>query len=149
MLKAISVRQPWAWFIVQGFKDIENRDWQASNPGLRFRGPVLIHASSWWQRDEGESDLRFAIGIARELGLTRPEEPTVEMIKGQRGGIVGQVTITDVVGPARDGKRHPSPWFFGQYGLVLTEQRELPFRACKGSLGFFNPPLPAEPAVAS
>ena len=43
---AISVRQPWAWAIVHGGKDIENRDWKASNPGLRFRGAVAIHASA-------------------------------------------------------------------------------------------------------
>jgi ASCH domain len=38
-MKALSVRQPWAWLIVQGFKGIENRTWQTS-----FRGTVLIHA---------------------------------------------------------------------------------------------------------
>ncbi len=38
-LKAISIRQPWAWLIVNGYKDVENRIWVAN-----LRGPVLIHA---------------------------------------------------------------------------------------------------------
>src|SRR5437016_10859136 len=38
-MKALSVRQPWAWLIVNGHKDIENRSWQT-----KFRGKLLIHA---------------------------------------------------------------------------------------------------------
>ncbi len=38
-MKALSVRQPWAWAIVQGLKRIENRSWPT-----RYRGPLLIHA---------------------------------------------------------------------------------------------------------
>ena len=38
-LKAISIRQPWAWLIVNGYKDVENRVWFA-----KLRGRVLIHA---------------------------------------------------------------------------------------------------------
>ena len=26
-MKVLVVRQPWAWLIVNGFKDIENRSW--------------------------------------------------------------------------------------------------------------------------
>ena len=40
MVKIISVRQPWAWLIVAGHKDIENRTWRTS-----YRGRLLIHAS--------------------------------------------------------------------------------------------------------
>jgi hypothetical protein len=39
-LKALAVRQPWAWLIVNGFKDIENRSRR-----IHHRGPLLIHAS--------------------------------------------------------------------------------------------------------
>jgi hypothetical protein len=39
-MKALSIRQPWAWLIVNGYKDIENRSW-----ATKFRGPVLIHAA--------------------------------------------------------------------------------------------------------
>lgn len=40
-VSAISIRQPWAWLVACGFKQIENR----SRP-TRFRGRVAIHASS-------------------------------------------------------------------------------------------------------
>ena len=39
-MKAISIRQPWAWLIVNGYKDVENRTWYTSH-----RGPLLICAS--------------------------------------------------------------------------------------------------------
>jgi ASCH domain len=39
-LLALSVRQPWAWLIVNGVKDNENRSWRTDH-----RGPLLIHAS--------------------------------------------------------------------------------------------------------
>jgi hypothetical protein len=38
--RAISIRLPWAWLIVNGFKDVENRSWRT-----RHRGTILIHAS--------------------------------------------------------------------------------------------------------
>jgi hypothetical protein len=40
-LKAISIRQPWAWLIVNGYKDVKNRIWAAN-----LRGRVLIHAGA-------------------------------------------------------------------------------------------------------
>lgn len=39
-MKALSLRQPWPWFILKGGKDLENRGWTSS-----YRGPVLIHSS--------------------------------------------------------------------------------------------------------
>lgn len=39
-MKALSIRQPWAWAIVNGHKTIENRTWATT-----YRGPLLIHAS--------------------------------------------------------------------------------------------------------
>ena len=37
-MKVLSVRQPWAWLIVNGHKDIENREWETN-----LRGRVWIH----------------------------------------------------------------------------------------------------------
>lgn len=41
MLPAISIRQPWAWLILNAGKDIENRDWPTN-----FRGPSGPSAGS-------------------------------------------------------------------------------------------------------
>ena len=45
----LSIRQPWAWLILNAGKDIENREWPT-----RFRGRVLIHASKGMTHDEWE-----------------------------------------------------------------------------------------------
>ena len=40
-MKALTLRPHWAWLVVNGYKDIENRSWRT-----RLRGRVWIHASS-------------------------------------------------------------------------------------------------------
>lgn len=109
---ALSVRQPWAWLIVQGYKDIENRAWST-----RHRGPVLIHAG--WNLAEDASPGAVIHGVQT------PAEP-------DRGGIVGVVTITGCV-TASD-----SPWFTGPYGFVLANARPLPFVPLRGRPGLFE-----------
>lgn len=32
-----------------------------------------------------------------------------------------------------------SSWFFGPYGFLVLNGKALPFRPCKGALGFFVP----------
>lgn len=130
-MKALSIRQPWAWFIVQGFKNIENRDWST-----KVRGPVLIHASKWYNHDEMLDDLEFIVATMKQQPGYVPtgERITLRMLREQSGGIVGQATITDCVTSSA------SPWFFGQYGFVLGAQKALPFRPLKGMLGFFEVP---------
>lgn len=41
-MKALSIRQPWAWAVMAGKKKVENRDW----PTL-FRGRLAIHAAKY------------------------------------------------------------------------------------------------------
>ncbi|MEE6273491.1 hypothetical protein V2J56_09045 [Georgenia sp. MJ206] len=40
-MRALTVRQPWAWAIIHGGKDVENR---SRNIAGSYRGPVAIHA---------------------------------------------------------------------------------------------------------
>lgn len=46
-IKALSIRQPWAWLILWAGKDIENRSRR-----FHFRGRFLIHASAGMTRNE-------------------------------------------------------------------------------------------------
>lgn len=117
---AISVRQPWAWLIIHGGKDIENRTW-----ATQYRGRVLIHASKGMTAEEYSTTKDWA---ACNLGVWLPE-PTLLM----RGGIIGSVEIVDCV------RRSESRWFSGPFGLVLRNPEPLPFRACRGMLRFFSP----------
>jgi hypothetical protein len=45
-MKALSIRQPWAWLIVHGVKDVENRTWRTN-----FRGRFLVHAGMRFDED--------------------------------------------------------------------------------------------------
>lgn len=118
-MKALSIRQPWAWLIANGHKDIENRSWPTG-----YRGQFLIHAAKGMTRAEYED----GADLAAQLGITIPSFDSLE-----RGGIVGCATI---VGCVEDS---PSPWFFGKYGFVLKDAAALPFQTVRGRLGFFDP----------
>ncbi|AMR77626.1 ASCH domain-containing protein [Cupriavidus nantongensis] len=134
--KALSIRQPWAWLIVQGFKDIENRTWST-----KHRGPTLIHASKGITRQEYEDVADFVRNLNRADFLTGNEAapivlPALEEL--QRGGIVGVATITDCV-PSWAAR--VSQWHMeGQFGFQITDAKALPFVPCKGALGFFDVP---------
>lgn len=122
-MKAISIRQPWAWMILNAGKDIENRNWRTS-----VRGTVLIHAAT----KINHLDYQKAMGFWENLGIqTGPEVPP--FMAYDRGGIVGQVDIVDCVDMS------DSPWFVGPFGFVLKNPKILPFRPCKGALSFFEP----------
>lgn len=117
---ALSIRQPWAWLIIHGGKDIENRNWHA-----KFRGRFLVHAAKGMTRDEYES----AAAFAQTIGVKVP--PANEL---QRGGIIGSVELVDSV------ENHTSPWYMGDIGFVLKNPQPLPFVPIKGQLGFFDIP---------
>jgi hypothetical protein len=123
--KALSVRQPWAWLIVHGMKDIENRNWAAHNPGLKYRGHFYVHAGQKCVTLEERQHIRD--WVWRRFGVRVPADDLLPL-----GGIVGQASIVDVVHSSA------SPWFMGPYGLVLEHAQPLPFVRCAGKLGFFN-----------
>jgi hypothetical protein len=115
-MEALSVQQPWAWLIVNGYKDIENREWSTKKQGI-----VLVHTGQKFDR-EGYDWIR------REF----PEIPMPEPNKFQRGGIVGQMRITGCVTSS------PSDWFFGRFGFTLADATPCEFRPYKGELKFFE-----------
>jgi len=41
-VKCLSIRQPWAWLIIHGGKDVENRTWWTDYPGLPCHADVLL-----------------------------------------------------------------------------------------------------------
>ncbi|EPJ7982300.1 ASCH domain-containing protein [Pseudomonas aeruginosa] len=119
-MKTLSIRQPWAWLIVYGGKDIENRSRRTN-----FRGRFLVHASQGMTRQE----YNMATWIAGPLGVTIP--PFEELL---RGGIIGSVELVDCL------EDSSSPWYMGEKGYLLRDPRPLPFVPHKGQLGFFDVP---------
>lgn len=95
-MKVLTVKQPFAWLIVAGYKDIENRTWQTS-----YRGTILIHASAKPDRD-----------MMQDLGpFCKDARIPVPAIVN--GAIIGQVDLVDCV------TDDESEWFEGPIGWVL------------------------------
>lgn len=119
MIPCLSIRQPYAWLIVQGIKPVENRTW-----ATKFRGRVLIHAGVTYPKRDHRDDLES--WGARGYPADR---------ESMLGGIVGEAVIVDCV------KQHASAFFFGPYGFVLERPkayaRLIPLG---GRLGFFGVP---------
>ena len=126
---AISIRQPWAWLIINAGKDIENRSWPT-----RFRGRVLIHASKGMTEQEYRDACNFMATDSRLAAALKSLPPMAEL---QRGGIVGECEVVGCV--TGNDAASDSPWFVGEYGFMLRSAKPLEFRPCKGALGFFNP----------
>ncbi len=123
-MKALSIRQPWAWLIVNGYKDIENRTWPT-----RMRGEILVHASKGMTHAEYD-DVEWLIQFTEVLAHIKL--PAFDQL--ERGGIVGKMTICNCV------EASDSPWFFGPQGFMLRDASVLPFVPLKGALGFFDVP---------
>lgn len=120
-MKALSIRQPWAWLIINSSKDIENRSWHTN-----YRGRFLVHAAKGMTREEYADGYRLAL----ECGVT--DLPRFDDL--QRGGIIGSVELVDSV------DHSGSPWYGGQKGFVLRDPQFLPFIPYRGQLQFFEVP---------
>lgn len=121
-MKALSIRQPWAWLIINGYKDIENRNWPTN-----FRGRVYVHAGK-------KMDPGWFTDLLQEVTAQNIQLPDEYPL----GAIVGEVDIIGCV------TQSTSPWFRGPYGFLLRNpeayENPIPYR---GRLGFFNVMLSA------
>jgi len=166
-VKALSIRQPWAFAICHLGKRIENRDWRYPPS---YRGPLLIHASSWWSRKGVAADWRAARTAAGKAWLEKVGYVSMEMLQASTGCIVARARLVDVVTTDRGGHRHrfgepcelcgepaelpedlgrqtgacklADPWAVPEsFGFILADvvplAKPLPF---KGALGFFDVP---------
>jgi ribosomal protein S18 acetylase RimI-like enzyme len=111
--RALTIRHPWASALLipePGRKDIENRTWSTS-----YRGWIAIHAA---RRVDASARLPMAVQLP-EIQIT--------------GALIGVSLLEDVV------SCHPSPWFTGPRGFVLTRpyrlSRPIPV---KGRLGVWH-----------
>lgn len=126
-MKALSVRQPWAWLIVAGHKDIENRSWPT-----RFRGRIYVHASRTF-----DNDAMRAIELGSISVNAAVRQALYSVNRWHRGVLIGEVDIVDCV------TQSSSSWFTGPHGFVLANPHEydrpIP---CKGRLRLFEPEIP-------
>lgn len=123
-MRAITVRQPWAWQIINQGKDVENR---TRNIAGKYRGPVLIHAAL----------------KADEEALARL--PSTALRVFDYGVVLGVVDLVDVhhCFNATTKFEGCSPWAeLDRWHLVLANPRPIPLAEqfkVRGALGLWTP----------
>lgn len=129
-MKALSLRQPWAWLVLHG-KDIENRRWK-----IAHRGPFLIHASKGMTTKEWREAVDFTRQyVDAELAARIPGRDDLVF-----GALVGRSAIEGCLAPLEQPTRR---WHMPQqWGALLVDTHEIDPVPCKGALGFFD--VPAE-----
>lgn len=115
-MKAITIQQPWAWLIVAGVKDVENRTWVTNH-----RGPILIHAAKVVDLD--------GYAWLKKQGVAMPTLP-----KLVKGAIIGKAYLHRCTNYAT------SKWHVnGQYGFYLRDASPIdPPIPYRGQLGIFE-----------
>ena len=120
--RALSIRQPWVWAILNAGKDIENRPRR-----FHYRGPICLHANST------KGAIKYMQARQDILAFTSSRFAPPKWAESiERGGIVGTAEIVDCI------ETSDSPWFFGPYGMVLKNVKPVPFIQVKGALGLFK-----------
>jgi hypothetical protein len=135
---ALSIRQPWAWMILHGGKDVENRDWPT-----KVRGRILIHAAKTMTKKEWDHAWWFSYDwwLSYDTGAPlKADETELTYENIQLGGIIGSVEIYACVTHSH------SHWFMGKYGFLLRDPRPLPFTPWRDHLGFLDVPVEELPA---
>ena len=136
-MKALTVRQPWAWAIIHAGKDIENRSWTTS-----YRGPLSIHASGR-EPDSDELATFFTVYEQATRQIINDFDEMVACAQYVRarlvyGSIIGAVGLVDVV---RDSN---SPWAEdGAYHWRLRNPREISAVRLRGQQGLYDVPCPS------
>ena len=143
-MKALTVQQPWAWCVVAGGKDVENR-----TTAWKYRGPLAIHAG---QRvsERGVLSPLYKQALAKAM---RDDEPgTLTAVRRGAlsfGAIIGVVELVDLHGAGPYCCE--SEWGERQYvehggrtrrqlvHLVLEDPRPVEPIPCVGRLGLWTP----------
>lgn len=127
-MKALSVRQPWAWAILHAGKDVENRSWRT-----KYRGWVLIHAAR-----------RIDRGALAQLRGDRPAITWPAERELVTGALLGRVLLTGCTEMHWSWWAEPGCWHW-DLELPRPFAEPVPWR---GSLGLFTVPDEAIPAVS-
>lgn len=124
-MKVITIKQPWATLIVEGYKRFEFRSWKTN-----YRGDILIHAGKGIDKEAMERLKKY---LPDEIPL---------------GKIIGKATLTDCVSMSKDfadmlskenNDIYTTHSFSRNYGFKLENVQKLdnPIDV-KGQLGLWN-----------
>ncbi|WP_157251095.1 ASCH domain-containing protein [Nonomuraea typhae] len=164
-MKALSIKQPWAFLIASGHKDIENR-----SKGTSHRGVIAIHASLTLNRGFRIPVREGAVALDEVGGLGNLWEPryAVDGLAPTPSPLLACGAIIAVAEIGHDHNSHDgqdgcwdrprcydrehgvcSPWAVpGQHHWPITNVRPLPKPVvARGSLGLWKVPPDIEAAV--
>lgn len=117
-MRALTIRPVWAWAIIFGGKDIENRTWSTNH-----RGPLLIHTSGTLAGANADAAV-----IEDQHGLLVPDVLDY-------GCTLGIVDLVDCV------RGHRSRWAGSDcWNWVLANPRPVETVDCKGRLNLWTFP---------
>ena len=158
-MKALTVQQPWAWAIIHGGKDVENR-----TQAWTYRGPLLIHAGRRWSTRGGGLIPAVVDSGGVVPGLLDDEQLAAYEAEfgadtnppGTAGAVIGVVDLVDIhnsITCVDTTGAMCSPWAESHYAehggrtrrdivhLELANPRPLPEPIpCRGALGRWTPP---------
>lgn len=157
-MRALTVQQPWAWAIIHGGKDVENRTQLWS-----YRGPLAIHAGQRWSQ-RGAQFRPLQEAYAAWLGFTHwsgpfgghtamPIDPDSDPRDAELIDFAAIIGVVDLVDAHHEAGGCCQPWGESSYvehggrrrraitHLRLENARALPVPLpCRGALGLWTPP---------
>jgi hypothetical protein len=113
-IKTLSIKQPWAFLIVAGYKDIENRTWQTA-----YRGRFAIHASGKFDYNFFEicNDRKACEAVRDHFGLIENSRKITKN-KHELGAIIGTVELADIK------ESSDSEWYYsGNFAWILKNPK--------------------------
>lgn len=127
--KALSIKQPWLYAILQLGKSVENRDWEP--PQYIIGQRIALHASKSYDKD-GDLAIAQITGYQVPRGLPRGCFLATARVAGV---ITEEQVYSSIVSADID------TWFCGRYGWLLADIRPLEKPIpCTGQLGLWNIP---------
>jgi len=130
-MKALSVRQPWSWLIVNGHKDVENRTWP---PTKYISVPQRIYIHTGAKPDDSYGFRQAQTMLSVVYGEEKAREIWLSYCDVPLRAIVGEV---DIVGFERHSQ---SLWavngsYHWQLANPVAYSEPIPYR---GQLGLFE-----------
>lgn len=128
LTKALSLKQPYAWLIANGYLLVDDRTW-----GTQYRGTVLIHAS------KGLYEAYYDY-LKSNTDIPLPAKDKLEY-----GGVVGIANLVLCCHPGElpEGISRQQRAHFGgvhqeYFGFLFDQATPLALMPCRGKLGIFE-----------
>ena len=111
--KCLSIRQPYAWAVIKGVKDVENREWRYNHLGRLY-----IHASLKVEAKRVD-DVVARVAQHLDIPVARALADYRRHAEKACGAIIGSVTMFGCA------VSFDSYWFEGPYGFLFRDPRPL------------------------